>query len=61
MVLRCEAKYAPGSMADTSIVATALSAPMVLSLSSTIFYTIYLYTRYYGLLKNEAIRDYNVL
>ena len=59
--LRYVAEYALGGVAATSFVAMLISALIVLSLSSTIFYTAYLYIRYYGLLKNGEIKDNNIL
>jgi hypothetical protein len=61
IVLRYTARYALGSMADSSIIAMTLSALIVLSLSSSIFYTGYLYFRYYGLLKKGGVKDNNIL
>jgi hypothetical protein len=61
VVLRYVAENVIGGIADTSLVAIVLCSLIVLSLSSTIFYTGYLYFRYYRLLQNNGTKDYKVL
>ena len=61
IAIRFLARYAIGSVADTSTAAAVVCALIVLSLSNTMFYYGYLYVRYYNLLKTDEAKDYNIL
>ncbi len=61
IAIRLFARYALGSVMDTSMAAAVVCALIVLSLSNTMFYYGYLYVRYYNLLKMDGAKEYNIL